>query len=120
MFHHNPTERVSNKYKRPNFFLLYRQFFAHLLWWTLAEVYLGLFSFVHQTAKQALSVIDHVRRRFSEGCGSVIAKGHDTSIGNLLGKEVFQPERVRFWVGPGVDGIASESMHSDNARTMPS
>jgi hypothetical protein len=54
------------------------------------------FSFVHQTAKQAFSVIDHVRSRLSEGCGDVVTKGHDAGIGNLLGKKIFQPKCMRF------------------------
>jgi hypothetical protein len=74
----------------------------------------GLFSFVHQTARQAFSMIDHVRDRLSEGSGSVVTKGHDASIGNLLGKEIFQPKCMGF----GCVQVSIESPPSPYTATI--
>jgi hypothetical protein len=64
-------------------------------------------------------MINNVGGRLSEGSGSVVAEGHNTSIGKLLGEEVFQPECVRFWMGPGFDRIAAQSVHGHDARARP-
>lgn len=74
-------------------------------------IYLRLIPLIYQTAQQAFRMIDHARRRLSEGGGSIVAEGHDASIGNLLREEIFQPERFRFRVCPGVNRITAQSVH---------
>jgi RES domain-containing protein len=59
---------------------------------SLTYIYLRLIPLVYQAAQQAFRMINNVRRRLSESGGSIVTEGHDTSIGNLLGKEVFQPK----------------------------
>lgn len=61
-------------------------------------------------------MIDHVRCRPSEGGGRIIAEGQDAGIGNLLGQKVSQPKGLGLRMGPGVDGIATQSMHGDDAE----
>lgn len=60
-------------------------------------------------------MIDYLRCRFGEGGRGVIAKSQDTGIGNLLREEVFEPEGICLWVGPGVNGIAAQTVNRDNA-----
>lgn len=105
---------MGDKYKRTICLLPYRQFIRFLQ--ALADVYLRFVSFVHQTTEQAFGMIDHIRHRLSEGCGGIVAKRHDASVGNLLREEIFEPERVRFRVCPGCNQIAAESVNSHYAR----
>ena len=105
---------MRDKYKRTICLLPYRQFIRLLQ--ALADVYLRLFSFVHQTTEQAFGMIDDIRHGLSEGCGGIVAKRHDASIRNLLREEIFEPECVRFRVCPGWSQIAAESVNSHDAR----
>lgn len=75
-------------------------------------------SLVYQTGQQALRVVDHLRRRLRERGHGVVAKGQDARIGDLLRQEVFQPERVRLRVGPGVDGITPETVDGHDAAVI--
>ena len=61
-------------------------------------------------------MVNHLRRRLPKCRGRVVAEGHDARIGDLLGKEVLQPECLRFRVCPGVDGIATEAVHGHDTR----
>ena len=91
----------------------------HLLHQVLyRNVYLGLLPLVHQAAQQAFGMVNYLRRRLPKRRIGIVAKGHDASIGNLQREEVFQPERLRFWVCPGGDRASAESMyrHDTEAR----
>ena len=55
-------------------------------------------------------MINDLRRRLSKRRRSVVAEGHDASIGDLLGKEVSQPKGLRLRVCPGCDGITVEAV----------
>lgn len=59
-------------------------------------------------------MVNHLRHRLSKGGGSIVAEGHNASIRNLLEKEIFQLEYIRFRVCPGVNRIAAKSMHAHN------
>ena len=79
-------------------------------------MYLQLLSFVYQADQQAFGVIHHLRRRLSKRGIGIVAEGHDTGIGDLERQKIFQPERLRLWVCPGVGRVAAESVHGHNAR----
>lgn len=59
---------------------------------------------------------NHPRRRLSERGVGVVAKGHDAGIGDLQGQEIFQPECLRLRVCPGLDRVATESVHGHDTR----
>jgi hypothetical protein len=61
-------------------------------------------------------VVNHLRRRLTERGVGIVAKGHDAGIRDLEREEIFQPERLRFRVGPGVGRVAAESV--DGHDTM--
>jgi hypothetical protein len=61
-------------------------------------------------------MVHHLRRRLSKCGGRIVAEGHETSVGNLLGKEVFQPEGLRLWVCPGRNGIAAQAVDGHNTK----
>jgi hypothetical protein len=77
-------------------------------------LYLRLLSLVHQAGQQAFGMINDLRRRLSKRGVGIVAEGHDASIGDLLGEEISQPERLRFGVCPGGEGVAAEAMHGYN------
>jgi hypothetical protein len=114
LFHHNSSERVCNEYERTLNLLSQYQYLIHTL--ICHIVYLRLFSRAHQAGQQAFSVVNRLRHRLSKGCGRVVAEGHDTRIGDLLGKEVLQPEGLRLRVCPSVDGITAEAVDGDNTK----
>ncbi len=45
-----------------------------------------------------------------------VAEGHDASIGDLIGEEIFQPEGFRLRVNPGVEGVAAEAADGHDTR----
>jgi hypothetical protein len=61
-------------------------------------------------------MINHLRRRLSKCRGRIVAEGHDARIGDLLGKEVFQPELLRLRVCPGGDGVAAEAVDGHDTK----
>jgi hypothetical protein len=67
-------------------------------------------------------MIDNLRGRLSKRDVGVVAEGHYTSIGDLLGEEIFQPERLRLRVCPGGKGIAAEAVdgHDTNSKAAVS
>lgn len=60
-------------------------------------------------------MIDNVGGRLSKRRFGVVSEGHDAGIGDLLGKEVFQPELLRLGVCPGREGIAAETVDGHDA-----
>ena len=81
----------------------------------LNDMYLRLLCFIHQTRQQALRMVNHFRRRLREGGCRIVAKSQDTGVGDSLWQEVFLPERDGRGMGSGVDGVAAETMHRDDA-----
>ena len=61
-------------------------------------------------------MIYHLRRRLSKRGIGIVAEGHDASIRDLAREEIFQLERLRLRVCPGVGRVAAESVHGHNAR----
>jgi hypothetical protein len=63
-------------------------------------------------------MINRRRRRLSRHGVGVVAESHGTGIGDLLRQEIFQPERLRLEVCPGVDG-AAEAVDSHDTKVRP-
>ena len=63
-------------------------------------------------------MVDHLRRRLGEGGRGIVTKGQDAGVGDLVWEEVFQPERVRLRVGPGIDSIAVKAVNRDDAAIV--
>ncbi len=60
-------------------------------------------------------MINNLGGRLSKRDIGVVAKGHDTSIGDLPGEEVFQPELLGLRMCLRVDGIAAEPVDGHDA-----
>jgi hypothetical protein len=58
------------------------------------------------------------RRLFQRDVG-VVTEGHNASVRDLLGEEVFRPERLRFRVRPGREGIAAEAVDGHDTKGRP-
>jgi hypothetical protein len=61
-------------------------------------------------------MIDDLRRRLSKRSVGIVAKGHDARIGDLVGEEVFQQERLRLRVCPGGEGVTAEAVDSHDTK----
>lgn len=72
-----------------------------------------LISLVNQTAQQALRMIYDVGSGLAERGRSVVAVGKDADILDFVRQEVFEPERVRLGMCPGLDGVAAQAVHGD-------
>lgn len=64
-------------------------------------------------------MVNHLRRRLSESGSGVVTEGHNASIGDVFREEIFQPERLRLRVRPGVDGITAQAMQCHDAGGKP-
>ena len=79
-------------------------------------LYLGLFSLIYQATKQAFYIIRYLRRRLPKCRVGVIPERYNAGIGDLLEKEIFQLERLRFRIYPGPNSIAAQSVHGHDAE----
>ena len=114
LFHNNPPKRVRDEYQWTINLLLEHYFLLHSV--SRRILYLWLLSLVHQAAEQTFGMIRHLCRRLSKRRVGVVAERHNASIGDLLGQEVFQPERLRFRMCPGLDPVTAQSVHGHDAK----
>lgn len=61
-------------------------------------------------------MVNHLHRRLSKRGVCIITEGHDASVGDLLGEEIFQPERLQLRACPGSEGIAVEAVDSHDTK----
>ena len=110
LFHHDSSERVGDEDERTVDLLRQYELFSHSALHYMQ--YLRFSSLVHQADQQAFGMIDDLCHRPSKRRVGIIAECHNTSIRNLLGREIPQLELLRFRVCLGGEGIASEAMNS--------
>ncbi len=58
-------------------------------------------------------MIDDIGGGLAERSSGVVAESKDAGILDFVRQEVFEPERLRIGMCPGLDGVAAQAMHGD-------
>jgi hypothetical protein len=74
------------------------------------------FSLINQTAEQIFGVIPDICCGVAKGCVGIVSKTQDPGTNDVQWEIVSEPERFAFGVRPGLNGVAVESMDSNDTE----